>query len=170
MAEQQFNIENLTLDDNSFKTVPDGDYHFTVKEHEIGYATWDKVPANTQQITLTLEVPVIGEDGGLETVEVTKDLYLTKKYLFVIRQFAEATRMVPEQGKFNVDLTKIDGLEGVCQVSTQESSKGNEYNRVERFYAPSKVPAITANDQAWAAYKDADGFMNIVADVEPPFV
>ena len=154
------NINNLTLDDNSFKTIPDGDYHFIVESYEVTYATWDKVPPNTQQITVTMEIPYKGE-----MITITKDLYLCRKFMFVVRQFAESIGLVPEQGRANVDLTLMNGMEGICSVSTQESKNGNEYNRIETFYPPSKAPAVTLND---ADYKNRDGFMNL-GDSDVPF-
>jgi hypothetical protein len=153
----ELNINNLTLDDNTFKVLPDGDYHFTVAGHEVGYATSDKLPPNTQQIKCELEVPVM-EDGDVVTVIIRNNLNVYKKALFAIRQFVEAIRMVPEKGKASIDLEKIDGLSGVCAVSVYESASGNQYNRVERFYPPSKVPAVTANDEAWSR---KDGFLEV---------
>ena len=159
MAEQ-LNINNLTLDDNTFEILPDGDYHFTVASHEVGYATSDKMPPNTQQIICHLEIPYI-KDGEVKTAEVRNNLNIYKKALFAVRQFVECIGMVPEKGRMNVDLTQMDGLEGVCRLETRESKNGNEFNSVQMFYAPSKAPAVTANDDAWSM---RDGFMGAVND------
>ena len=76
--------------------------------------------------------------------------------------------MVPEKGKMNVDLNKMDGMSGVCLITTVEGNNGNEFNRVEKFYPPSKTPAVTLNDDAWAK---KDGFMEVGdADDELPFI
>lgn len=163
---QELNINNLELDDNSFEVIPDGDYHFTVVSHEVGYATSDKLPPNTQQITCYLEVPIM-KDGQVEKVEIRNTLNVWKKALFAIRQFVESIGMVPESGKVKIDLEKIDGLSGVCAITTIESKNGNEFNSVQQFYPPSKAPAVTANDEAW---KKKDDFMPADDDVSGLFV
>lgn len=160
----EFNINNLELDDNSFEVLPDGDYHFTVKSHEVGYATSDKLPPNTQQIKCNLEIPII-KDGGIKYVTVKNNLNIYAKALFAVRQFVECIGMVPEKGKANIDLEKMDGLVGICSLTTAESSRGNEFNRVQQFYPPSKAPAVTLNDDAW---KKADDFLE-AADDDNPF-
>ena len=116
MAEQ-LNINNLELDDNTFEVLPDGDYHFTVASHEVGYATSDKMPPNTQQITCYLEIP-FEKEGEIKIAKVRNNLNVYKKALFAIRQFVECIGMVPEKGKANIDLDKIDGLTGVCSITT----------------------------------------------------
>ena len=78
--------------------------------------------------------------------------------------------MVPEKGKAPVDLDKIDGLTGVCTITTGTSAKGNEFNNVGMFYPPSKAPKVTANDAAWDKRDTEDPFMNIPEnDEEVPF-
>ena len=91
-----FNINNLELDDNTFEVLPDGDYHFTVESHEVGYATSEKMPPNTQQITCYLEIPFM-KDGEVKTAKVRNNLNVYKKALFAIRQFVECIGMVPER-------------------------------------------------------------------------
>ena len=163
MAEQ-LNINNLELDDNSFEVLPDGDYHFTVESHEVGYATSDKMPPNTQQVTCYLEIPYI-KDGELKTVKIRNSLNIYKKALFAVRQFVECIGMVPEKGKMSVDLAKMDGLTGICNLTTRETKNGNEVNNVQIFYAPSKAPTVTLNDEAWTK---KDSFME-VPDADIPF-
>jgi hypothetical protein len=152
MAEN-YNINNLELDDNSFYLLPDGDYHFIVDSHEVGFATSDKLPQNTQQITCYLEIPYINEDGDLDTVTIRNNLNVYKKALFAIRQFAECIGMVPEKGKAKINLERMDGLTGVCSITSRESAKGNEFNNAQTFYPPSKTPAVTANDEAWKRFQ-----------------
>ena len=53
----------------------------------------------------------------------------------------------------------------MCSITTIESQNGNEFNRVQQFYPPSKAPAITANDDAWTK---KDDFME-VENAELPF-
>lgn len=158
-----FNINNLELDDNTFEVLPDGDYHFTVESHEVGYATSEKMPPNTQQITCYLEIPFM-KDGEVKTAKVRNNLNVYKKALFAIRQFVECIGMVPEKGKVKIDLEKMDGMTGVCSLTTREGSKGGEFNSVQYFYPPSKAPAVTANDDAWAK---RDGFMEVNDDFDP---
>ena len=149
----QYNITNLELDDNSFEVIPDGDYHFRVTSYEIGYATSDKMPPNTQQIICNLEIPFM-KDGVVAYAKVRNNLNLYSKAMFAIRQFAECIGLVPEKGRQKVDLTQMVGKSGVCAITIGESKRGNEFNNVETFYAPSKAPAATANDDAWKR----DGF------------
>ena len=158
-----FNINNLELDDNTFEVLPDGDYHFTVESHEVGYATSEKMPPNTQQIACYLEIPFM-KDGEVKTAKVRNNLNVYKKALFAIRQFVECIGMVPEKGKVKIDLEKMDGMAGVCSLTTREGSKGGEFNSVQYFYPPSKTPAVTANDEAW---KKRGGFMEVSDDFDP---
>ena len=157
----ELNVHNLVLDDNTFEVLPDGDYRFTVASHELGYASSDKLPPNTQQITCHLEIPII-KDGEVKTVTVKNNFNVYKKALFAIRQFAEAIGLCAEKGKFTFDVDKIDGKTGVCSLTTHESANGNEYNHVQNFYPPSKVPAATANDDAW---QKKDDFMPAPEDI-----
>lgn len=165
----QLNINNLELDDNTFEVLPDGDYHFKVASHEVGYATSDKMPPNTQQIICHLEIP-FEKDGEIKTAKVRNNLNVYRKALFAIRQFAECIGMVPEKGKAKIDLEKIDGMTGVCSITTMESKNGNEFNRAELFYPPSKAPAVTANDGAWSKWRQEDGFMVVGDDPEDLFL
>lgn len=158
-----FDINNLELDDNVFEVLPDGDYHFTVDSHEIGYATSEKMPPNTQQVACYLEIPVL-KNGEIKYVTIRSNLNIYKKALFAVRQFVECIGMVPERGKMNVDLDKIDGMTGICNITTYESANGNEYNRVQIFYPPSKAPATTSNDDAW---KKKDAFLEVSDDATP---
>ena len=164
---EQLNINNLLLDDNVIEVIPDGDYHFKVESYEVGYATSDKLPPNTQQLTIYLSIPFF-KDGELRTARLRAYLNIYKKALFAVRQFVECIGMVPEKGKMQVDLTKINGRNGICAVTTAESNNGNEYNRVQQFYPPSKAPAIVLNGDAW---NKADGFMEVPEDdPELPFI
>lgn len=162
----ELNINNLELDDNIFEVLPDGDYHFTVESHEVGYYSGNstKIPANTQQVTCYLEIPY-EKDGMIKTAKVRNTLNIYARALFAVRQFVECIGMVPEKGKMKVDLDKIDGLTGVCSIITAETKNGNEVNNVQQFYPPSKAPAVTANDGAWAK---KDDFMEI-DDADNPF-
>ena len=149
----EFDLNNLMLDDNTFEVLPDGDYHFRVASHEVGYATSEKLPPNTQQITCHLEIPFI-KDGEVKTATIKNNLNVYQKALFAIRQFVECIGLCPEKGKFAFNVSMIDGKEGICAITTVESSKGNEFNRVQTFYSPSKAPAATANDEAWSKRDD----------------
>lgn len=162
----ELNINNLMLDDNSFEVLPDGDYHFRVESHEIGYYSGnsDKIPPNTQQIVCHLEIPFM-KDGEVHTTKIRNTLNVYKKALFAIRQFVECIGMVSEKGRTNVDLDKMDGMTGICSITTVESQNGNEFNRVQQFYPPSKAPVVTANDDAW---EKKDDFMG-ASDYEIPF-
>lgn len=167
MAEQ-FNINNLTLDDNSFKLLPDGDYRFTVKSHELGYSTSEKMPPNTQVVTCILEIPYY-EDGLVQFATVRNKLNLYSKGMFAVRQFTDCIGLTPEKGKVaGINLETMDGMTGVCALNTYESGNGNEYNNVQTFYAPSKAPLKTANDEAW---NNKDGFVKVGdGDIAPEFI
>ena len=60
MAEN-FDLNNLMLDDNNFTTVPEGDYHFTVEDYELDYSSSDKMPENTQVIRVHMSIPFIND-------------------------------------------------------------------------------------------------------------
>lgn len=161
----EFNLNNLMLDDNSFELLPDGDYHFRVESHEIGYSQSEKLPPNTQQIILHLDIP-IESDGEIRVVSVRHTFNVWKNSLFAIRQFAESIGMMGAKGKAAFDIDKVDGGEGVCAITTYENAKGNTYNNVATWYAPSKAPIVTANDDAW---KKQGAFTEVNDDV-PDFL
>lgn len=136
-----------------------------MESHEIGFATSDKMPPNTQQVVCYLEIPFI-KDGEVKTARVRNNLNIYKKALFAVRQFVECIGLAPEKGKANVDLNNMDGKSGICSITTVESANGNEYNRVGVFYAPSKAPVVTANDEAW---NRKDDFLGVNTDDRIPF-
>ena len=113
----------------------------------------DKIPPNTQVVTCYLSIPYY-KDGLLTTAKVRNNLNIYSKALFAIRQFTDCIGLTPEKGKASLDLEKMDGLSGVCAITTVETKKGNEMNNVSVFYAPSKAPVVTANDEAWAKKDD----------------
>ena len=166
----ELNINNLTLDDNSFEVLPDGDYHFTVERHEVSYYSGDstKIPPNTQVVTCYLSIPYYNKDGALTTATVRNNLNIYSKALFAIRQFTDCIGLTPEKGQAKLDLEKMDGLTGVCAITVAETKKGNEVNNVTVFYAPSKAPVVTANDKAWAETEKDD--VGINPFVEPSFM
>ena len=144
---EELNINALELNSNEFITLPEGDYHFRVLSHEVGIATSAKLPANTKQIIVTLEVP---SEQGSATVRHYLNVY--KKALFAIRQFSDCIGLTEEHGKATINLDQMDGKCGVCRLISQVSTNGNEYNRVDTLYAPSKAPLVTENDDAWNKY------------------
>ena len=83
MAEN-FDLNNMYLDDNSFTTVPEGDYHFLVEDYDLAYSTSDKMPENTQVIVVHMDIPAV-IDGSLEHVSVKLNLNVYSKALFAIR-------------------------------------------------------------------------------------
>lgn len=153
MAEQ-FNINNLTLDDNSFEVLPDGDYRFTVDNHSTETSTSDKIPPNTPAVVCVLKIPFYKE-GVLKFATIKNTLNIYSRALFAVRQFTDCIGLTPEKGRVaGLDLDQMDGREGICALTTIESKNGNEFNRVQVFYAPSKAPLKTANDEAWAKRDD----------------
>jgi len=168
--DNQINMENLTLDDNTFEVLPDGDYRFTVKSHEVGYATSEKMPPNTQTVLCMLEIPYM-KDGMVQFATVRNQLNLYSKGMFAVRQFTDSIGLTPEKGRISgVNLNDMDGKTGVCALNTYESKNGNEFNNVQMFYVPSKAPLKTANDEAW---KNKDGYLNggftNAGDLDVPF-
>lgn len=159
---EELNINALELDDNSFVVLPEGDYKFRVLSHEVGFATSDKFPPNTKQITVTIEVP--SDDG---TAKIRHYLNVYKKALFAIRQFSDCIGLTAEHGKATINLDNMDGKDGVCHLITQLSNNGNEYNRIDTLYAPSKAPYIVENADAWEKY---NGFIEVTpAGADSPF-
>ena len=155
-----FDITNLTLDDNSFMTVPEGDYHFKVDSHHVEFSTSDKMPENTQVVVCHLTIPVI-QDGELTTCSVKTNLNIYRKGMFAVRKYAECIGLVPEKGRQTLDLTTMDGHTGICKLLVGVSARGNEYNQVDEFYSPSKAPSVCANDEAWEKFnsKPEEGFI-----------
>jgi len=158
----ELNLNNLTLDDNTFDVLPDGDYHFTVESHEIDYYSGNstKIPPNTQQVICNLAIPH-EKDGEIKTAKIRNTLNIYSKGLWAVRQFVECIGMVPEKGKASIDMDAIDGMTGVCSITTVTSAKGNEFNNVGMFYPPSKAPRVTANDDAW---NKRDGLVDVSED------
>lgn len=148
MAEN-FDLNNLMLDDNNFTTVPEGDYHFTVEDYELDYSSSDKMPENTQVIRVHMSIPFIN-DGVKDCASVTLNLNVYSKALFAIRQFFESIGLLPEKGREKMpSLDLMKGKSGICHILQGVSSRGNEYNQVENCYPPSKAPGVCANDDAW---------------------
>lgn len=155
MAEN-FDLNNMYLDDNSFTTVPEGDYHFTVQDYDLEFSQSTKLPENTQVIIVHMDIPAMVE-GNLEHVSVKLNLNVYSKALFAIRQFFESIGLMPEKGRAkmpNLDLMK--GKTGICHILQGVSNRGNEYNQVENCYPPSKAPGVCKNDDAWNAKNTSD--------------
>lgn len=161
MAET-LDIRNLTLEDNSFKLLEEGTYHFMVDSHSVDYYSGDstKIPANTQVVTAYLEIPFTDENGNIATAKVKNNLNIYKKALFAVRQFAECIGLCPESGQASLNLENMDGKTGICEI-VQREFNGNTYNSVSRCYAPSKAPRTTLNEGEWAKYIADDGFTKV---------
>lgn len=169
MAEN-FDLNNLMLDDNNFETVPEGDYRFEVMDYEIGYSTSDKMPENTQVIKVHMRIPY-KKDDGIVDVSVNLNLNVYQKALFAIRQFFESIGLMPEKGRAKMpNLDLMVGKTGICHILQGVSNRGNEYNQVENCYPPSKAPGVCKNDDAWNA-KNTSGFKPADSEAEVnPFV
>lgn len=154
MAEN-FDLNNMYLDDNSFTTVPEGDYHFTVQDYDLEFSQSTKLPENTQVIIVHMDIPAMVE-GNLEHVSVKLNLNVYSKALFAIRQFFESIGLMPEKGRAKMpSLDLMKGKTGICHILQGVSSRGNEYNQVENCYPPSKAPGVCANDKAWNMKDDS---------------
>lgn len=148
MAEN-FNLNDMMLDDNTFVTVPEGDYRFRVESYDLEYSTSTKLPENTQVIKVHMSVPCI-VDGAKDYASVTLNLNVYSKALFAIRQFFECIGLLPEKGRAKMpQLDLMVGRTGICRLIQGVSSRGNEYNQVDNCYPPSKAPAVCDNDEAW---------------------
>ena len=67
---ETLDLNNLTLQDNTHETVNEGDYHFRVASHEIGYyqpkpGKDSKMPAGTQQIICCVPAGILLSEPGL---------------------------------------------------------------------------------------------------------
>jgi hypothetical protein len=157
MAEN-LDLNNLYLDDNSFITIPEGDYHFKVQDYEMEYSTSDKLPENTQVIVLHFDIPAM-VDGTVEHVSIRHRLNVYSKALFAIRQFFESVGLMPEKGRAKMPNPELAvGKEGVCHIIQGVSAKGNEYNQIDICYPPSKAPLKCANDDVWKKEDASSGF------------
>ena len=169
MAEN-YDLNNMMLDDNNFSTVPEGDYHFKVEDYDLSYSTSKKMPENTQVIKVHMSVPVMA-DGAKENVSVQMNLNVYSKALFAIRQFFESIGLMPEKGRAKMpNLDLMVGKTGICHIIQGVSSRGNEYNQVENCYPPSKAPGVCSNDDAWNMKDAADGFRPADEAEVNPFV
>ena len=125
MAEN-LNINNLTLDDNSFKLLDEGTYRFRVAGHSIDYYSGNstKIPANTQVVSCELEIPYTDESGNIATATVKNNLNIYKKALFAVRQFAECIGLCSEKGRESINLEDMDGKTGVCEITHRSGRNG----------------------------------------------
>jgi hypothetical protein len=147
--EEQKAIQDKTA--TVFELIPAGSYRFVVKSHSIGYSNSDKFPPNTQTVDCFLEIPYY-KDGKLKITTVINKLFICSRMLFAVRRFTDCIGLTPEHGRAVVNLDEIDGKTGICAITTSTSYKGNKYNKAYDFYAPSKFPPITMNDEAWYEY------------------
>lgn len=144
----EFDLNNMYLDDNTYASAPEGDYHFTVESYEVDFSSSDKYPPNTQEVTVHMIVPL--KTG--ETVKVRKSFPICTKMAWLFRQYLECIGLVPEKGRAKVpDLEKMIGCKGVFHLIQGVSARGNEYNNVDTFYQPSKAPAVCDNDDGFTA-------------------
>lgn len=166
MAAEQLNINNLTLEDNTYKVVEEGTYHFKVVSHDTDFytGTSTKIPANTQQVICNLEIPFIDENGAFSTAKVVNRLNIYSKALFAVRQFAECIGLCSEKGRENINLNDMDEKTGICEIAHREGNDGNKYMTVKTFYSPSKAPKVTMNDSEWEKYLNNE-FMVIDDDI-----
>ena len=165
MAEN-FDLNNLTLADANFETVPEGDYHFRVVSHEIGYfqpkeGTESKIPAGTQQLILHIEIPV---QDTVVSMKHTQNLY--QKVMFLFRQMTDCLGLTPEKGVQKFDINKLDGSSGVARFIVEAGNNGRDYNKVLTWYAPSKAPTVCENDAEWEKYKGNGGFVSIIGKLK----
>lgn len=161
---EQLDIHNLTLESNEHVTTEEGDYRFKVSGYEIGYCQGtEKIPANTQQIIVKLEIPT--EKG---VVKVKNVFNILSKYLWSLRYFAESIGICSETGDFQFDVDKIEGLTGICHLNVETSTNGNDYNKVATFYSPSKAPTVADNDSIWQKYLNDSKNCFVTAE-ETPF-
>ena len=173
MAEN-YDITNLTLDSNEFITAKPGDYHFMVVSHEVDYYSGpsEKIPQGTQVVIAYLEVPFFDDEGKLQVATVRNNLNIYKKAMFAVRQFVEAIGLVGEKGRASINLEDMDGHSGICSLICNVSANGNEYNRVDEVFPPSKAPTVTDNDDAWEKYlenRKKNAFVPVSDSDDMPF-
>lgn len=164
MAEN-FDLNNLTLADASFETVPEGDYHFKVVSHEVGYyqpkeGSESKIPAGTQQLIFHLEIPF---KDTVVSVKHTQNLY--QKVMFLLRQTTDCIGLTPERGVAQFDINKLDGSSGIARFIVEAGNNGRDYNKVLTWYAPSKAPTVCENDAEWEKYKNNGGFKPLAEEL-----
>ena len=162
MANQQYDLHNLELNDNQFEVVPAGSYRFRVNSVDTDYYSGksDKIPNGTQQLIVFMDIPYTSESGAYKIASVKTTFNVYAKALFALRQFAECIGMCKENGKFTFNMDEAKGKDGICEIEVRTSANGNDYPSVKTCYPPSKAPKKCANDKEW------DNFVKGLTPVE----
>lgn len=151
MANNNYDLHNLELNDNQFDVVPAGSYRFRVSHVEEGFYSGksDKIPNGTQQLIAYFDIPYTTESGEYKIASVKSTFNVYAKALFALRQFAESIGMCKENGKFTFNMDEVAGKEGRCEIEIRTSANGNDFPSVKTCYPPSKAPKVCANDKEW---------------------
>ena len=167
MANQQYDLHNLELNDNQFDVVPAGSYRFRVAHVEEGFYSGksDKIPNGTQQLIAYFDIPYTAETGEYRVASVRSTFNVYAKALFALRQFAESIGMCKENGKFTFNMDEVNGKDGICEIEVRNSQSGNDFSSVKQCYPPSKAPKKCANDKEWTDF--AAGRVPVVTEDDP---
>ena len=149
-----YDLHNLELNDNQFKVIPAGSYHFRVASVEESFYSGksDKIPNGTQQLVVNMDIPYTSEDGSYEIGSVKATFNVYAKAIFALRQFAECIGLCKESGKFTFNMDQVSGKDGVCEIEVRTSTAGNDFASVKTCYPPSKAPKVCSNDKEWDNY------------------
>lgn len=162
-----FDLHNIQLDDNQFDEVPAGTYRFRVNRLEEGFYSGnsEKIPNGTQQIIAYFDIPYTADSGEYKIATVKSTFNIYAKAMFALRQFAECIKLCPETGKFSFDMDAANGKDGICEIETRTSTKGNNFPSVKTCYPPSKAPKACLNDKEWSDF--AKGMTPVVSGDDP---
>lgn len=162
-----YDLNNLVLDDNQFDTLPDGTYKFRVASAEEGFYTGnsDKIPNGTQQVITHFDIPYTSESGEYKVASVKATFNIYAKAMFALRQFAECIGMCKESGKMTFNMNDTVGKDGICEIESRTSNKGNVFPSVKTCYPPSKAPKACINDKEWELF--AKGLTPVQTEEDP---
>lgn len=162
-----YDLHNLTLDDNQFDVVPDGTYRFRVASVEESFYSGksEKIPNGTQQLIIHFDIPYTTEAGEYKVASVKANFNIYAKAMFALRQFAECIGMCKENGKFTFNMDEVTGKDGICEIEVRTSANGNDFPSVKTCYPPSKAPKACTNDSEWKNY--AAGLTSVSSEEDP---
>lgn len=133
--------DEIQHDGSAFQTLPEGDYHFTVKHFERArHSGSEKIPPCNKAI-LTISVRNVGASG-----DVLTNLFLHSKFEWKLCQFFTAIGQRKRGEAMRMNWGQVPGAIGICHVGvrkwTGNDGKERESNEITEFYDPEDAPAV----------------------------